>query len=116
VKLIVQNNLGCFDTAAKQLIEVKSCYITVPSGFTPNGDGVNDYLYPLNAYKATNLEFRVYNRYGQLVFETKDWTKKWDGTISGKPQDTGTFVWMLQYTDKDSGKEYFLKGTTVLIR
>jgi gliding motility-associated-like protein len=88
----------------------------VPSGFTPNGDGFNDYLYPLNAYKATKLEFRIFNRYGQLVFETKDWTKKWDGTINGRPQDTGTFVWMLQYTDIDSGKEYFLKGTTVLIR
>ena len=116
VKLIVQNNLGCFDTASKQIIKAKSCYITVPSAFTPNGDGINDYLYPLNAYKATNLQFRVYNRYGQLVFETRDWTKKWDGTINGKPQDTGTFVWMLQYTDIDSGKKYFLKGTTVLIR
>jgi gliding motility-associated-like protein len=116
VKLIVQNNLGCYDTAVKQIIKVKSCYITVPSGFTPNGDGVNDYLYPLNAYKATNLEFRIFNRYGQLVFETKDWTKKWDGTINGRRQDTGTYAWMLEYTDKDTGKKYFLKGTSVLIR
>ncbi len=116
VKLVVQNNLGCFDTSAKQITKVKSCYITVPSGFTPNGDGVNDYLYPLNAYRSTNLEFRVFNRYGQLVFETKNWTKKWDGTINGKPQDPGTFVWTLQYTDIDSGKRYALKGTTVLIR
>jgi len=116
VRLIVQSNAGCSDTATRQITKVRSCYITVPSAFTPNGDGINDYLYPLNAYNATNLEFRVFNRYGQLVFETKDWTKKWDGTINGKPQDTGTFVWMLRYTDKDSGKEYFLKGTTVLIR
>jgi gliding motility-associated-like protein len=116
VKLVVQNNLGCFDTTVKAILKVKSCYITVPSGFTPNGDGINDYLYPLNAYKATNLEFRVFNRYGQLIFETKDWTRKWDGTINGKPQDIGTYVWMLQYTDKDTGKKYALKGTTVLIR
>lgn len=116
VKLIAENNLGCYDTAARQITKVKSCHIAVPSGFTPNGDGINDYLYPLNAYKAANLEFRVFNRYGQLVFETRDWTKKWDGTINGKPQPTGVYVWMLRYTDSDTGKKYFLKGTTVVIR
>jgi len=115
-KLIVENNLGCFDTATKRITKIKNCYVDVPSGFTPNGDGNNDYLYPLNAYKATNLEFRIYNRYGQLVFETKDWNKKWDGSINGKLQDTGTYVWMLSYTDKETGKKYFRKGTTVLIR
>ncbi len=116
VFLIAGNNLGCYDTTTKIITKVKSCYITVPSGFTPNGDGHNDYLYPLNAYKAVDLEFKIFNRYGQLVFETKDWTKKWDGTINGKPQDPGTFVWMLQYTDGETGKKYFLKGTSVLIR
>ncbi|MBK8301445.1 MAG: gliding motility-associated C-terminal domain-containing protein [Chitinophagaceae bacterium] len=40
----------------------------MPSAFTPNGDGKNDFLYPLNAVKANNLEFKVYNRMGQLVF------------------------------------------------
>ncbi|MBS1933881.1 MAG: gliding motility-associated C-terminal domain-containing protein, partial [Bacteroidetes bacterium] len=116
VSLIVENNIGCYDTAMEQITKVKSCYIDVPSAFTPNGDGYNDYLYPLNAYKATNLDFKVFNRYGQLVYETKDWTKKWDGTLNGKPQDIGTYVWMLQYTDTDSGKRVFKKGTTVLIR
>jgi len=70
----------------------------------------------LNAYKADNLEFRVYNRWGQLVFETKDWTKKWDGGINGSPQPAGVYVWMLQYVDHDSGKPFSLKGTAVLIR
>ena len=74
--LIVKNNIGCFDTAQTNIKVFYNCYIAVPSAFTPNGDGLNDYLYPLNAYKADNLEFRVYNRWGQLVFETKDWTKK----------------------------------------
>ena len=116
VSLIVQDSLGCNDTATKQIERLKSCYIAVPNAFTPNGDGVNDYLYPLNAYNADNLEFRVFNRFGQLVFETRDWTKKWDGTIGGLPQATGTYVWTLQYTDHDSGKRFSLKGTTVLIR
>lgn len=114
--LVVGNQNGCYDTAMQIVTKLRSCYITVPSGFTPNGDGKNDYLYPLNAYKARNLKFKVFNRYGQLVFETTDWTKKWDGTINGRAQDTGTYVWMLQYIDTDTGKTHFQKGTTVLIR
>jgi hypothetical protein len=50
------------------------------------------------------------------VFETKDWTKKWDGKINGDPQGAGTYVWMLRYTDRDTGKPFSIKGTTVLIR
>jgi gliding motility-associated-like protein len=116
VSLIVQNSAGCADTATRQIERLNTCYIAVPNAFTPNGDGVNDYLYPLNAYKADNLEFKVFNRYGQLVFETRDWTRKWDGTVGGIPQSTGTYAWMLQYTDHDTGKKFFLKGTSVLIR
>ena len=115
-RLIVENNLGCKDTSMQQIRKLRSCYIAVPNAFTPNGDGINDYLYPLNAFKADNLEFRVYNRYGQLVFETNDWLKRWDGNINGKPQGTGTFVWTLKYTERDTGKKISLKGTSTLIR
>lgn len=116
VRLIIQNNMGCLDTATNEIKELHTCYIAVPNAFTPNGDGLNDWLYPLNAYKAENLEFRVFNRYGQLVFETRDWTRKWDGKIDGVAQPTGGYAWTLQYTEKDSGKKIYLKGTSVLIR
>jgi gliding motility-associated-like protein len=116
VRLIASNTAGCYDTASLELEIPKSCYITVPSAFTPNGDGVNDYLYPLNAYKADNLVFKVYNRYGQLIFETHDWTKRWDGRLNGRPLATDTFAWTLEYKDRDTGKTFFQKGTTILIR
>lgn len=98
------------------ILKLNSCNISVPSAFTPNGDGVNDFLYPLNAYNASQLEFRIYNRYGSLLFQTKEWTKKWNGTVNGILQQTGTYIWTLEYTDKDTGKTFFLKGTSVLIR
>ena len=88
----------------------------MPNAFTPNKDGLNDYLYPLNAYKATGLLFRVYNRVGQLVFETRDWTKRWDGSFKGQPADLGTYVWILQYTHIDTGKWVEQKGTTILLK
>jgi gliding motility-associated-like protein len=116
VSLIVQNDIGCYDTSQSLIKVFYSCHIAVPSAFTPNGDGLNDYLYPLNAYKAKNLLFRIYNRWGQLIFETKDWTKKWDGRINGNPQPAGTYVWMLQYFENGGEKPVVLKGTVVLIR
>jgi gliding motility-associated-like protein len=116
VSLVIQNKEGCTDTSFASLTKMQSCYITVPNAFTPNGDGKNDYLYPLNAYNATSLDFKVYNRVGQIVFETRDWTKKWDGTINGRAQGTDTYIWTLNYTDGPTGKKIFLKGTSVLIR
>lgn len=116
IRLIVIDNLNCQDTADHYIKAVSSCYIDVPNAFSPNNDGVNDFLYPLSAYKAIDLHFTVYNRLGQLVFETADWTRRWDGTVKGQPADVGTYVWMLQYTIKDTGQKVFRKGTATLLR
>jgi gliding motility-associated-like protein len=116
VRLVVKNNLNCLDTSTKTIKVLRSCYIAVPNAFTPNGDGVNDYLYPLNAFKAGDLDFKVYNRTGQLVFHTTDWTERWDGTIKGQPQDSGVYVWMLSFINTDTGQKVFQKGSSMLIR
>jgi len=116
VRLIVTNDIGCSDTATNIIQVVGNCYIAVPNAFTPNGDGLNDFLYPTNAYKARDLYFAVYNRGGNKIFETRNWIRKWDGTLKGNPQDPGTYVWFLQYTHIDTGKRIELKGSTVLLR
>ncbi len=117
LRLIVTNDIGCRDTASSTLRVVGNCYIAVPKAFTPNGDGLNDYLYPTNAYKARDLYFAVYNRNGNKLFETRDWLRnRWDGTYKGNPQDPGAYVWFLQYTHTDTGQRYELKGTTLLLR
>jgi gliding motility-associated-like protein len=116
VRLIVSNSFGCSDTAFHTLKVVNNCYIAVPSAFTPNNDGLNDYLYPLNAYKALNLTFSVFNRFGERVYFTRNWLQKWDGTYKGQGCDPGTYVWMLQYTHLDTGQKIEQKGTVILIR
>ncbi|MBS1663523.1 MAG: gliding motility-associated C-terminal domain-containing protein [Bacteroidetes bacterium] len=116
VRLIAGNNMGCYDTAVQKVNVLRSCYIAVPTAFTPNGDGLNDYLYPLNAFKADNLNFQVFNRQGQLVFQTHDWTKKWDGRVQGHAAPAGTYAWFLEYVDRDTQKKFFQKGTAILIR
>ncbi|MCC6287534.1 MAG: gliding motility-associated C-terminal domain-containing protein [Chitinophagaceae bacterium] len=116
ITLNVIDSFGCAAEITKTVNVVSSCFVAIPSAFSPNNDFLNDYLYPLNAYKAENLLFRVYNVYGQKVFETTDRFKKWDGTFNGYPQRTGTYVWTLYYIHQDTRKVFNLKGTTTLIR
>ena len=115
-QLIIKNDFGCFDTIAKPVQVVYSCFVAVPSAFTPNGDGLNDFLYPLKAYKSTNLSFSIYNRVGQRVFFSNSWLNKWDGKLKGIPQDPGTYVWTLDYINTESGIRVVEKGTSILIR
>lgn len=116
VQLIITNSIGCSDMAINTIKVVGNCYIAIPKAFSPNGDGLNDYLYPTNAYKSKDLLFMVFNRTGQKIFETRNWENKWDGSFNGNPQDPGTYVWVLHYTNIETGKTVDLKGTTVLIR
>ena len=93
-----------------------TCIIAVPTAFSPNNDGLNDYFYPLNAFKADELDFKVYNRWGQIVFAARDADSKWDGKFKGIEQATGVYTWRLSYRDKATGERFTLKGTTLLVR
>jgi len=115
-KVYVTDLLGCLDSASV-LVKIfrTNPQIFVPTGFTPNGDGLNDVLKPI-AVGVERIEyFSVYNRWGQLVFTTTINGKGWDGQIGGKPQTTNTFVWMVKAVDY-TGKPIFQKGTSTLIR
>ena len=116
VKFTVADSFGCEKTAQKTIRVYSSCYLAVPNAFTPNGDGRNDLLSPLNAIKAEKLNFRVYDRWGQLIFETSNWKRGWDGTFKGIPQPSGVFVWFLSYVDRDTKESRQMKGTATLIR
>lgn len=89
--------------------------IFMPTAFTPNNDGKNDVLKPI-AVGITRLDyFRIYNRWGQLIYETRELESGWDGNFNGSPQASGTFVFVVQGVDY-TGKVIFKKGTCVLIR
>jgi gliding motility-associated-like protein len=89
--------------------------IFVPKAFTPNGDGLNDIIRPICVGIKQLDFFRVYNRWGQLVFSTSEFGKGWDGKIKGTPQAADNFVYMVQGIDY-LGNTIFRKGNTVLIR
>jgi gliding motility-associated-like protein len=89
--------------------------IFVPSAFTPNGDGLNEIIAPICVgIKQLNF-FRIFNRWGQLVFSTSQIGKGWDGLINGMKQGSANFVYMAQAVDY-LGHVIFRKGNIVLIR
>jgi gliding motility-associated-like protein len=117
IKLVVDNTtLNCSDSIRKTLTVLDFCLIEVPTAFTPNNDGLNDFFRPHNALKADKYEFKIFNRWGQLVFQSNNWQDKWDGRVNNMLQTTGVYVWMLSYTHRDTKQPVFKKGTVTLIR
>ena len=114
-KVRVYNQAGCYDSAFVSVKVFKtSPTVFVPNAFSPNNDGKNDLLKPI-AVGIQQIEyFQVYNRWGQLMFSTES-TQGWDGTVAGKLQSSGAYVWTVKALDY-TGKPYLQKGTTVLIR
>lgn len=111
----IKTNTGCI-TIDTQLVKIiKGVDIYVPTAFTPNGDGLNETLRPTLMGVKELQYFRVYNRWGQLLFETKTKWDGWDGKLNGKPQGTSVFVWEARALGVD-GKTYMQRGTSVLVR
>ena len=112
------NRCGSFTDAVT--IEVKDCVcsVKVPDAFTPNGDGLNDALMPVVA-PGCNMQaynFRIYNRFGQLVFTGIRPGQGWDGYFKGRPAETGIYMYYLDYKDIYSGNSIQFKGDVTLIR
>jgi gliding motility-associated-like protein len=107
---------GCVTIDTQVVKTIKEIKILVPAAFTPNNDGLNDYFRPiLEGFRQLNF-FRVYNRWGQLVYETNTMNPKgWDGKLSGMLQETAVFVWTIQGIGANK-KVYKKSGTVLLIR
>ena len=106
---------GCV-TADTQLVKViKEVEVLVPTAFTPNNDGRNDWLRPILIGMKETRYFRIFNRWGQIVFESRTVLPGWDGTLKGLPLGMQTLVWVYEGTGADD-KPYLKKGTAVLIR
>ena len=88
--------------------------VFIPNTFTPNGDGANDVMYA-RGYKLEEIYFAIYNRWGEMVFETTDKNVGWDGTYKGRPADVGVFGYYIKVKCYN-GLETFKKGNITLIR
>lgn len=108
------NGSGCTSTDQVTVIVDATQSLFVPDIFAPNGNGVNDVLY-VRGSGISSLKFRVYDRWGQKVFQTEDISQGWDGNFQGKPLDTGVFVYTLEGSFM-SGESFSQKGNVTLKR
>jgi gliding motility-associated-like protein len=97
-------------------IDILSCLtFAAPNAFTPNGDGINDVFKPTLYGPVLQYTLTIYNRWGQMIFKSRDPGKGWDGTMSGVPQPDDTYVWNCLFQlmgNKPDDKS----GTVILIR
>ncbi|MCF2488738.1 gliding motility-associated C-terminal domain-containing protein [Dyadobacter sp. CY347] len=111
----VTSGMGCTGKATVNLRVRRRENLNVPTAFTPDGDGKNEILMPvINNITSLNY-FKIYNRWGELVFYTKDLHKGWDGTFGGKQAIPGTYVWMIEGIS-DEGKVMRKNGSVMLIK
>jgi gliding motility-associated-like protein len=72
--------------------------VKLPNAFTPNGDGLNDEFKLLNTSNFVDFHLWIYNRRGEIVFDTRDVNQGWDGTVEGEPRYAESFVWQMTYS------------------
>ncbi|MBP6025270.1 PKD domain-containing protein [Ferruginibacter sp.] len=111
----IKTATGCLTTDTQLVKTHKKIEIYVPTGFTPGGDGINERLRPvLIGFSKVNY-FRIYNRWGKMLFSMNSDQPGWDGKVGGQPAEMQTVVWMIEAVDID-GKVHNRQGTTVIIR
>jgi gliding motility-associated-like protein len=110
----VQNTCGS-KTDSLEVFEKCDYTIYMPTAFTPNGNRTNDYfgIPPFNKNKLIN--FSIYNRWGKLIFQTKNQAQAWDGTYKNEPMDAGTYIYYLEMVGL-TGNRIAQKGYVLLLR
>ena len=104
-------------SVTENLIE-DSCSVLLPSAFSPNNDGLNDQFRILCNCDLDQTILEVYNRWGDLVFQSSDRTYGWDGTINGNRQPVGSYIWVVNYRRYQNNEviENTKQGTIALLR
>ncbi|HXS38311.1 MAG TPA: gliding motility-associated C-terminal domain-containing protein [Flavipsychrobacter sp.] len=114
IYLRVTDQYGCTVQDSMYISTQPCCIVAFPSAFTPNGNGLNDVFLPKTIGHHQVKIFKIVNRWGQTVFESKTETEGWDGKFNGVPQDIGTYFWYINY--QCDGKTIEQKGEVTLIR
>jgi gliding motility-associated-like protein len=113
--VIAQSTDGCLDTAKLFVnVDVNMKDFFIPNSFSPNNDGLND-LFKVYGSSVRDLTMRVYNQWGELIFETNNAQGGWDGTWKGRPQAIGVYVYVAKVTFYNN-VSVIRKGTINLIR
>jgi gliding motility-associated-like protein len=116
ISQLVTHPSGCVDTLTQEIrLKLRNSFF-MPNAFTPNGDGLNDIFLPEGVlFGATNYQFRVWNRWGELVFTSNEPEIGWNGRYKGSDSPGGGYLWDVSFTDV-GGEDQAFKGGVVLVR
>ncbi len=115
--LVVENSNGCKDTL-KRIVRVQNdVIIYAPNTFTPDGDAFNEtWRVHIEGIDIYNFELEIYNRWGELIFESHDPDGAWDGTYGGNLVKDGTYIWKIRAVDQENDNKYEFKGFVNVLR
>ncbi|MCB9189328.1 MAG: gliding motility-associated C-terminal domain-containing protein [Flavobacteriales bacterium] len=102
---------GCKNTDSLEVLVESSLF--VPNSFTPDGNGTNDY-FRIEAREVHDFQLYIFNRWGQLIYESTDPNDFWDGTYKGKPVQVDAYVWKIDYLDNQEFRHEFIGHVSVI--
>ena len=112
----VTNGCGSGNAQVNLDFLVNQCALLVPTAFSPNGDGKNDIFRSISYCSIRNFSINVYNRWGELVYQSDDITVGWDGTFKERPQPVGVYTYNIEYFNHCKGTMDKKSGNITLIR
>ncbi|NUM31579.1 MAG: gliding motility-associated C-terminal domain-containing protein [Bacteroidetes bacterium] len=114
-KVSVTNADGCTGNDEFEINDDCKSYWYIPNSFSPNGDGLNDKYLP-SFINCENYTLKIYNRWGEVVFETNDITEGWDGMYHGKPMAQDNYVYFIHFKSSEDKKWYKISGSVLLLQ
>jgi len=110
--------IGCIDSVTHVITVTEEIIYYVPNTFTPDGDEFNNTFQPIftAGYDPYNFHMTIFNRWGQIVFETFDDKQGWDGTFNGKLVQDGTYAWKIEFKQYKNDKRVVVSGNVTIIR
>jgi gliding motility-associated-like protein len=118
VQLVATNAFGCSDTARTVVRVLDELVYYIPNTFTPNGDERNNTFQPVftSGFDPYNFTLLIFNRWGEVLFESKDAKIGWDGTYNGVLVQEGIYSWTVTFKDPNNDRKFRANGHVTLIK
>ena len=118
VTLTVENHLGCIDSASIYINYSQDLIYYIPNTFTPDGDEYNNIFFPIfsSGYDPYSYHLIIFNRWGQIIFESYDTDFGWDGTYKGRIVQNGTYTWKIDFKEIMTDKKHTVNGHVNILR
>ena len=117
VELYVENEFGCSDTMEQRVEIIDEVNLYAPNSFTPDGDGINDtWRVHISGIDIYDFNLVIFNRWGEVVFESNNPEIGWDGSYGGRTAPDGVYVWTIRALDERSDDVHEFSGSITLIR